>query len=187
MKRVPVCGIYLIRHVESGRCYVGQSIDIEARLVGLATRRNRHHLSKMIAELGWSAFATEVLEQCPREALDASERKWIAELETIEPAGLNRATGGVQSFALSQAACKRISHGLTGLPKSPEWRALMSERQKNNPANSARMTELARHQSAETREKIAASKRGKKASPETCAKISAARKARHRLNDVSLP
>jgi DNA invertase Pin-like site-specific DNA recombinase len=45
-----------------------------------------------------------------------------------------------------------------GIPKSPEWRAKMSERQRN-PENIARITAMARNQSAETRAKISAAKR----------------------------
>ena len=50
----------------------------------------------------------------------------------------------------------------------------MSERQKQ-PDNIARITDMARNQSAESREKIAAWHRGKTVSAETRAKISASK------------
>lgn len=63
---------------------------------------------------------------------------------------------------------------MRGRPKSPEWKLMMSAVQKN-PANIARIKDLARNQTAETREKIAASKRGMTVSAETRAKISASK------------
>lgn len=64
---------------------------------------------------------------------------------------------------------------MRGKPKPEEWKALMSKLQGANAVNCERLASLARNQSSETREKIAASKRGKALSPETRARVSAAK------------
>lgn len=69
-------------------------------------------------------------------------------------------------------ACKAK---MRGIPKTAEWRAMMSERQRN-PENIARLTAMARNQSAEAREKNAASKRGRTVSAETREKIAASKR-----------
>jgi len=183
-------GIYRVRHVESGRVYVGQSIHIDQRLQEHASgHTGTGKLSNAIAKYGWAAFDYDVLELCAPERLNAAEVEWIAKLGSLHPAGFNLTTGG-QRWSFTDEVRKRISEKtrefmtpewcarraakLRGVPKSPEHRAKIGAAH-TNPINIARITEMARNQSAETREKIAAAHRGKKLSEETRVKISAAK------------
>ena len=192
MKR---CGIYLITHLASERRYVGQSIDIDRRLVQHGVgRRESGHLAAAVNLYGWAAFEATVLEECSRDALNERERWHIADRLSLHPDGFNLTDGGQRYvFAdevrarISTATKKgqtadvraRMSASMKGKPKSNEWRAAMSKRMQSNPDGYAHLVTASRNQSVETREKIAASKRGKKASPETCARISAAKTAAH--------
>lgn len=186
------CGIYLITHIATGRCYVGQSIDID--------RRWREHakgasgsgiLHRAIAKYGWSAFDVKVLELCAQDDLNVVEQKWVAEIGSMHPAGFNLTTGGAQ-FKVTDEVRRLISERtrdfmtpewiaaraakIRGVPKSAEHRAKIGAAHKASEANTARLIAMARNQSAESREKISIAHRGKKASAETRAKLSASKK-----------
>ena len=188
--KTPKCGVYSLTHIATGRVYVGQSIDID--------RRWREHakgqtgcgiLTHAIAKHGWTEFKADVLELCSHDELNAMEQKWVASLGAMHPAGFNLTTGGGQ-FKFTEEVKRRISERTKvfmtpewiaarsekqrGIPKSPEWRAKMSARQ-SQPDNIARITAMARNQSPEAREKIAASKRGKAMSAESRARVSASK------------
>jgi hypothetical protein len=99
-------------------------------------------------------------------------------------------TGGGQGKTVSDDVRKKISEntkkGLTpdvvkarnvklkGIPKSDAWKKAMSERQKN-PENIARITQMARNMSEETKRRISEAKSGKKISEETRIKLSIAK------------
>lgn len=164
--------------------YVGQSRDIDRRWKEHASGfSGKGVLANAISKHGWKSFSACVLEICGLEMLDATERRWISELGTIHPKGYNLTTGG-SAFFFSAATKKKISRKTKGRPKSEEWKAkmrgkkkpldwclAMSERQRG-AANVARLTELARNQSAETRAKIGSANRGKKRTEDTKALIS---------------
>ena len=168
MKR---CGVYLITHLATGRRYVGQSIDIDRRLVEHgAGRRESGHLAVAVNLYGWAEFEAIVLEECSRDALNERERWHIADRLSLHPSGFNLTNGGQRYvFAdevrarISTATKKgqtaevraRMSASMKGKPKPAAWRAAMSERQKN-PENLARMALLADNQSPEQRAKIGA-------------------------------
>jgi len=177
MKR---CGIYLITHILTGRTYVGQSSDIARRWREHATGHvsSKGHLSAAIAKHGWPAFETRVIEQCKRGALNEAERRWIAHLNTQHPHGYNLSSGGGQGTVVSEVTRAKMSASKKGVPKSAEWRAKMSERQRN-PENIARMTALARNQSAETRSRISAANSGRVRSTEVRQRISATKRAQN--------
>jgi group I intron endonuclease len=187
MKR---CGIYLLKHRASGRCYVGQSIDIDARLSGHARGRSGSGIvGSAIAKYGWTAFDATVLQLCSRDALDTAEQNWISRMASMSPAGYNLTNGGQKYKQVTDDVRAKISEatrlGLTaeviakraaklrGKPKSPEHRAKLA-------AVLARAKESATYKSRppiseETRAKQAAAKLGKKASAETRRRISEAK------------
>lgn len=189
MKRI---GIYLIVHRETGRGYVGQSIDIDSRFRQHAAGKTGDGiLVHAIRKHGWEAFEVKVLELCERHRLNEIERAWIARLGTIHPAGFNLTDGGGQGLLVSEATRALISERtkaimtaefrerraskIRGIPKSDEHRRKIAAAL-STPANFDRLRQMSANQSAETREKIAASKRGRVVSAETRAKISAAKK-----------
>lgn len=74
------CGIYKITHRESGRCYIGQSRNIERRWKEHKKERRSSRMAAISFALqkhGVDAFAFEVIETCKPEHLDAFETVYI--------------------------------------------------------------------------------------------------------------
>ena len=75
-------GIYKITNLENQMCYVGQAVDVSSRWKqhikrGLgAETPTRNKLYPAMAQYGVENFTFELLEECPREALDAQEDYW---------------------------------------------------------------------------------------------------------------
>lgn len=195
------CGIYVLDHIETGRLYVGQSIDIDRRLREHAKGATGDGiLWRAIAKHGWPTFASKVLELCCHDELNATEQKWVAELGSMHPAGFNLTTGGAQ-YKFTDEARRIISERTRavmtkewiakraekqrGIPKSAEWKAKMSLRQ-SQPDNIDRLRKMARNQSPETRAKIGSGNKGKVRTPEMKAKISAGKNgAKHRPSPMA--
>jgi group I intron endonuclease len=185
-------GIYLLTHRESGRRYVGQSLDIDARWKAHSRgETGSGYVSNAIEKHGWAAFHATVLELCGVDVLNEAEVRWIAALGTTTPHGYNLTTGGRQyrftdearavisaatKRAMTPEHCAKLSAAKKGIPKSPEWRAMMSERQKN-PDNLARMAAHARNRTADERAKISAGNTGKVRTQEVKDRISATKRA----------
>lgn len=75
------CGVYLLTHRETGKTYVGSSVDIEKRL--------KHHRKYSFPE---NMFCADVLEECKETHLSSRENHWMFELESLNPKkGYNRA------------------------------------------------------------------------------------------------
>lgn len=182
-----IAGIYCLTNTINGKRYVGQSVDIIGRWKQHAKALDKIGLGGAVAKHGWAAFTAEVLERCEPELMNERECYWIAKLGTTSPSGYNLTTGGslrkaftddARAFisartkaGLTPEVLERRNQAMRGIPKSPEWRAMMSERQKS-AANVARLAEMARNQSEETKKKISAAHMGKAVSQETCALLS---------------
>ena len=92
------CGIYRIEHKETGKSYVGLSIDI--------FKRWKEHSNFWQAKAKWSVikqalhkhglenFTFTILEECSKEELNDREIHWIKELDTQAPNGYNMTAGG---------------------------------------------------------------------------------------------
>lgn len=102
------CGVYSIRHLKSGRAYVGSSINIQRRWKdhrGYLQRGNHPNpkLQALWNKHGADAFVWEVLYYCPEEEVRGLEQRVIYE---VRPAlnlclvvGLEGAAGRVWSQA----------------------------------------------------------------------------------------
>jgi group I intron endonuclease len=137
------CLVYMIRHTESDRLYVGQTTcGLEERWRQHVKRafketRKRTFLYNAIRKYGPEAFELYVLEECEtRDELNASEKKWIAALCTIYPDGFNLTSGGDAS-EVSEATRRNMSAAQlrTRANWTPEqlrrpWDALSPERQR---------------------------------------------------------
>lgn len=91
-------GIYLIKNKLNGKCYVGQSIDIEARwkqhIIDSKNKCNQA-IHKAISKYGKENFEFSVLEECSADELDEREIHWIKELDTFNSnSGYNCTLGG---------------------------------------------------------------------------------------------
>ena len=91
-------GIYRVVNHVNGKCYVGQSTNIEKRWGEPRRGLNYHkhdgyHLYEAIRKYGLDNFDFEVLEECDVSVLDEREKHWICVFNSYEN-GYNMNTGG---------------------------------------------------------------------------------------------
>lgn len=93
------CGIYKIVNDLNGKCYVGQSLNIERRWEqhiydALNRPETGTGIDVAMHKYGIENFHYEILEICSPDKLDDCEIYWIAELNTYYGEGYNRSIGG---------------------------------------------------------------------------------------------
>lgn len=87
--------IYCIEHIESGKKYIGKSINIEKRLSkhkGYLTRavmvksQTNRHLWNAVQKYGWDAFKSYIIEEVSLDDVKLSERElhWIDTYNTVD-------------------------------------------------------------------------------------------------------
>lgn len=89
-------GIYKITNTTNGKCYIGQSRDIEARWAKhLSAYKSSPEwaLYKAFKKYGIDAFSFEVIEECTIEELNEREIYWIAHFDSFNN-GYNMTLGG---------------------------------------------------------------------------------------------
>lgn len=201
MKRAIHSGIYSIKHRESGKCYVGSSVDIEARWGShrRELKKNTHHSSRLQGawnECGASAFEFVLLEATELASLVEREEFWIIALAAYTSgynvkrrAGNNRgakqnpearvkagaALKGRKMGPLSAEHRAKLSAAHMGIRPSAETRAKMSASMKRR--GPPKISEEARARSNVT-------KRGAKRTPEQCARISASLMGKPRSEEL---
>jgi group I intron endonuclease len=163
------CGIYGWRCTDSGKWYVGQSVNIE--------RRKSHHLHELrggihknkhfqssFTKYGEKAFEFHVLEEIPEDMLDVRERTWIVYFKSTEDKfGYNLERGGHLNKQMSEKTKTKMSITRLGYKLSAITKDRISKSNKGKHSEP---------HSIEHTNKIAESNRGKTRSPETRAKIS---------------
>lgn len=82
MSEERISGIYCIRHLESGRKYIGRAVDIKRRdRRHWAELRGQYHsnmvLQRAFNKYGREAFVFEVIESCQAHELVTREQYWI--------------------------------------------------------------------------------------------------------------
>lgn len=84
-KSIPqVSGVYIVECLLTDDSYVGCSGNLRHRKYQHSRGIGRHKiksLSKLVKELGWSAFTFDVLEECPKEVMHEKETEWINKLQ----------------------------------------------------------------------------------------------------------
>lgn len=157
-KPITFGGIYAIRHVRSGKLYIGSAVDFWARWKGhrldLCKRKHHsRHLQHAWDKYGADAFVWEILEAVDWDIdLIPTEQRYLDDLQPWRrKVGYN--------------VCS-IAGSVLGIKHTPEQRASKSARQKGHAV------------SDETRAKIGAKKKGFKYSDEVRAKLSAAHKGK---------
>ena len=124
-------GIYSIRHKQSGKRYVGKSVNVERRLITHKyycsrnvpnKRHSNRHLYNAIRKYGWDAFDKELLE-----TFDTVDNKLISERELFW-IDFYDATNRDKGYNLRRDSS-------TGLIVHDETKKMMSENMKgsNNP------------------------------------------------------
>lgn len=104
-----LCGIYLLTHIESGRKYVGQSVDIHKRFGNHSLGRKNTKLGNAVLKYGWASFTTEIIELCVPDQLNALEMQWVKHHDCIAPSGFNLTSGGSLQTQYSLETREKIS------------------------------------------------------------------------------
>ena len=172
-----LCGIYLLTHIESGRKYIGQSVNIKARWSAHSSRSSNSFIGKAIKKYGWDAFSKDILLICERQELNSIEEKLIKEHNCVKPNGFNIKAGGSQT-PHSQETKDKIRAIHLGAKRSQETKDKIRAKLKVRfftEEHRAKLSKAASSMSTETKAKIAKSLTGLKASDETKKKMSEAR------------
>lgn len=135
----PTCGIYKIEHKETGKSYVGLSVDI--------FKRWKEHSNFWQAKAKWSVikkalhkhglenFNFTILEECLKDELSAREIHWIKELDTLAPNGYNMTSGGEGCFNPSEEVRAKISKAARKRIVTDEAKENMSKAHKGKVAS----------------------------------------------------
>lgn len=85
-----ICGVYIIKSLESGRVYIGSSKRVRARIarhVKLLNNR-KHHNDDMIGEwekFGEDSFEFSLIEECNEDMLRVREFMWCKKYDVFNP------------------------------------------------------------------------------------------------------
>jgi len=173
-----VSGVYVIRHWQSQKAYVGQSKNVRQRIASHRAAVSWHYFGRALRLHGLAAFEVCLLAVGAPEDLGRMEQEAIARLGTLAPAGYNLAAGGLGPTGVTWSYERRQAQSLarTGIRHRPESIEKMREaRLQHNPFKGRKHT-------AETKAKIGAATvrvhTGMKRSAEARANISASLKGR---------
>lgn len=169
-------GIYLIRHEESGKVYVGSSINLRKRLHEHVRRLNRgdhpnQHLLAAWALYGPAAFSISVLELT--DDLTAAEQRHIDSMNAADRAfGYNK-----QAIADRQTGMRRSAETCARIGAAKRGNKNRLGQTLDDDARQRISTKLkGRRLPDEVRLKMAAARRGVPKSAEWIAKIQASRR-----------
>lgn len=141
-------GIYRIRNVLNGKCYVGSAVNIHQRWLEHRSMLNRGvhhspHLQRSWARNGEASFVFEVIDLCSIGDLIEKEQKAIDELESSY--NVCRVAGSTLGRLHSSETRKKISQRLTGTKhkeRSEEYRARISAAHKGRKKRPEHMEAL---------------------------------------------
>jgi group I intron endonuclease len=160
-------GIYCIRHLESGKRYIGSAVNLARRQrVHLHhLRHSTHHsitLQRAWDKYGENAFSFEIVELILTPFLLEREQHWLDKFQCFNPAkgyNIDRIAGSRIGHSPSPETREKLRQANLGKKYSEETKRKHSEQGKT------------RTQSPETREKVRLIRLGTKRSPETCEKL----------------
>lgn len=106
-----LCGIYIIKNDINNKVYIGQSINIKKRIQEHFWKSTckkdvsfNSALHSAIRKYGKEHFYYEILEECSPDELDAKERNYIEQYNSVSPNGYNILSGG-QQYRTEQTKC----------------------------------------------------------------------------------
>lgn len=118
-------GIYIIKSTIGNRVYIGQSININARIINhkkklkAGTHANRY-LQRYVNKYGFNKLKFSVIEKCENHFLNERESYWIFYYNSCNE-GFNCTTGGEDNPMNHAKNRLAVSEKLKGLIKSKEW------------------------------------------------------------------
>lgn len=187
-------GIYAIIHRDSGRWYVGQSVNVnrrwnEHRSLLIRGEHINRHLQYSWNKYGEDAFDFDILIVAPVCTLDDIEQAYLDDPETSHFNMARDAVSPMRGRRFSEESRAKISEAQTGRRHSEETRAKISASNKgknHGPMSDETRAKISASNSGRThaplsddvRAKISASKKGVRLSDEHRSKLSAARKGR---------
>ena len=170
------CGIYSITNKNTGKMYIGQSINIEKRFKDHITKGNKKcYIDRSINKHGGDAFDFNILFECDKSQLSEEEQKFIKLYGTYKN-GYNLTWGGegCSGYKHTAETKKKISEAGKGRIPSEETKKKMSENiigyWKGKKGKNHHW--YGQHHSEETKRKIAESNKGQTRSEETRRRIS---------------
>ena len=96
MEVIKTIGIYKIVNTLNNKCYIGQSINIQNRLIAHTMKSAGQYIDKSIQYYGKENFTFEVIEKCSTDKLNEKEIYWIAHFNSYYD-GYNQTLGGQNS------------------------------------------------------------------------------------------
>lgn len=100
-------GIYKITNLVNGKCYIGQSINIDKRIKEHFWKATCEKdisfnsiLHQAIRKYGKENFISEVLEECDVDKIDELEQQYIKKYNCVSPNGYNIMDGGQKIRAI---------------------------------------------------------------------------------------
>ncbi len=183
-----VSGVYIFLHRDSGRCYVGSSVDMGQRLTRHLwdiDHAKQTYFGRALKKYGFEAFDYEVIVRCPKEQLLEREKFFIQFYGAVAPGGFNTYNDPTATYdkKVSEATRAKIRAKKIGKKLTEEHRRKISE------ANRGRKfgEEFCRKQSLrmmgyipslETREKLRVANLNWRVNDEQRAKLKASQIAR---------
>lgn len=138
MSKEKICGIYCIKNKVNGKCYVGQSIDIENRWKDHKRlhSKNTRYLYHAINKYGIEGLDWLILEECSKEQLNERENYWVEYLDCISPNGYNLKSGGGKNCFYSEETKKKMSESQKG-EKNHRWGQRYTDEEKKQMSESS--------------------------------------------------
>lgn len=109
------CGIYQIKNLVNGLCYIGQTHNLRKRFKKHKSmlKQGKHYnknLQDDFTTYGIENFAFEILEICDEQVLDTKEQEWIKNLGGVDSGKVyNIQTGGLIGIDYSKEYKEKIS------------------------------------------------------------------------------
>ena len=94
------CGIYKITNLINGKCYIGQSRNIQNRWRRHRSSNDEYSIHLAFRKYGLENFKFEIIEECSVDKLNDREKYWINFYDSYEN-GYNETLGGTSTAGMS--------------------------------------------------------------------------------------